>query len=148
MFSKGTYIRSLVETLAEKMDTLAHVAALRRTRVAGFEGQSMVTLEALESLEGDPRLPWTAFCWAATSRLQGYPDVQLSADEAFYLLQRACRRAFFCRDLEGEVSGFTALKIASFWVLGRSTRMAASHPNDCLSLRSEGRNNRAKNALN
>jgi len=47
--SKGTYIRTLVEDIARGLDTVGHVAALRRTAVAPFEQQPMVTLEAMEA---------------------------------------------------------------------------------------------------
>jgi tRNA pseudouridine55 synthase len=49
--SKGTYVRTLVEDIAEALGTLAHVTALRRTSVAGYsEGADrLVTLDELES---------------------------------------------------------------------------------------------------
>lgn len=46
--SKGTYIRSLVEDIAVKLNGLATVAALRRTVVGDFMPQDMVTLNKLE----------------------------------------------------------------------------------------------------
>jgi len=48
--SKGTYIRSLVEDMAAKLGTLAHVEVLRRTAVGCFKGAKMHTFDELESL--------------------------------------------------------------------------------------------------
>jgi tRNA pseudouridine55 synthase len=47
---KGTYIRALARDLGEALGTLAHVAALRRTRVAGFDEKDAISLEKLEEL--------------------------------------------------------------------------------------------------
>ncbi|MEL6200258.1 MAG: tRNA pseudouridine(55) synthase TruB [Pseudomonadota bacterium] len=54
--SKGTYIRTLVEDLAQAAGTVAHTARLRREAVAPFVGP-MHTLEALEALETGAPLP-------------------------------------------------------------------------------------------
>lgn len=54
--SKGTYIRSLVEDIAEKLGTLAHVEVLRRTGVGGFRGATMFTFEQLEAMEESGQL--------------------------------------------------------------------------------------------
>jgi len=82
--SKGTYVRSLVESIAAGMGTLAHVVALRRTKVEPFAPEMLVTLDQLEACEGDTgsldellRAPDTA--------LAAYPEVRLSANEAYYL---------------------------------------------------------------
>lgn len=45
----GTYIRSLAVDLGHALGTEAHLAALRRTWVAPYQDQPMVTLEALEA---------------------------------------------------------------------------------------------------
>jgi tRNA pseudouridine55 synthase len=50
--SKGTYVRVLAEDLARHAGTVAHLSALRREYVEPFEGQPMVTLEAVLA---DPR---------------------------------------------------------------------------------------------
>ncbi|MEO6078536.1 MAG: tRNA pseudouridine(55) synthase TruB [Steroidobacteraceae bacterium] len=47
--SKGTYVRTLAEDLARAIGSCAHLAALRRTNVAPFSDNAMVTLEALEA---------------------------------------------------------------------------------------------------
>ena len=50
--SKGTYVRTLVEDLAARVDALAHVETLRRLGVGPFEESQMVTLETLEAAAG------------------------------------------------------------------------------------------------
>jgi tRNA pseudouridine55 synthase len=50
--SKGTYVRTLAEDLARAMGSCAHLAALRRTSAAPFQGATMVTLEALKADPG------------------------------------------------------------------------------------------------
>jgi len=57
--SKGTYIRSLVNDIGEKLQCGAHVTALRRTFVEPFKGLALHSLQMLETLavgEGDKRL--------------------------------------------------------------------------------------------
>jgi len=47
--SKGTYVRTLVTDLAERLGTLGHVAALRRLAVGPFDETGLVSCEALEA---------------------------------------------------------------------------------------------------
>ncbi|MGI9290523.1 MAG: tRNA pseudouridine(55) synthase TruB [Gammaproteobacteria bacterium] len=82
--SKGTYVRSLVETVCEAMGTLGHVAALRRTHVASFDPARMVSLEELEASEADPD-KLDGLLLPADTALEGFPAVNLSADESYYL---------------------------------------------------------------
>ncbi len=49
MCSKGTYIRSLVEDVAKKIDSLAHIQELRRTHFAWFKEADMFSLEIIEN---------------------------------------------------------------------------------------------------
>jgi tRNA pseudouridine55 synthase len=48
--SKGTYIRTIVDDLGELLGCGAHVSMLRRTQVADYPYDKMVTIEELESL--------------------------------------------------------------------------------------------------
>lgn len=48
--SKGTYIRTLIEDIARKAGTVAHVASLHRESVGDFRGSDMLGLEAAERL--------------------------------------------------------------------------------------------------
>jgi len=47
---KGTYVRALARDIGRALGTFAHVTALRRTRVAGFGEDDMISLEKLEEL--------------------------------------------------------------------------------------------------
>jgi tRNA pseudouridine55 synthase len=49
MCSKGTYIRSLVEDIAKKIDNVAHIQELRRTHFAWFKEVDMISLENIEN---------------------------------------------------------------------------------------------------
>ncbi len=47
---KGTYVRSLARDLAERLGTVGHVAALRRTRVGRLDESMTISLETLEAI--------------------------------------------------------------------------------------------------
>ena len=81
--SKGTYIRTLVETIASAMGTLAHVVALRRISLGPFPENRMVGIGQLESLAGD-RSALEQLLLPVDAGLQALPAVQLVMDEAFY----------------------------------------------------------------
>lgn len=53
--SKGTYIRTLSEDIAKKINTFAHLTALRRTATAGFTIDQTHTLEKLAALPENQR---------------------------------------------------------------------------------------------
>lgn len=83
--SKGTYIRTLIEDLAQAAGTVAHTAELRRETVAPFEGP-MHTLEALEALESGVPLP-DGWLLPVDAGLCEWPVVALSDVDA----ARFCR---------------------------------------------------------
>ncbi|MCK8515927.1 tRNA pseudouridine(55) synthase TruB [Methylonatrum kenyense] len=86
--SKGTYVRSLVESIGEDLGCGAHVIALRRTALGPFAGESMVTADAMQVLAARGGL-------AALDRqllpveqgLAGWPDVHLAEEAAHFLVQ-------------------------------------------------------------
>lgn len=82
--SKGTYIRTLVEDLAEALGTCAHVTNLRRVQVGPFD-QAMITLDELAARQeqgGHAALDeWLLPCETA---LAGWPEVTLDASGVFY----------------------------------------------------------------
>jgi tRNA pseudouridine55 synthase len=51
--SKGTYIRSLVDDLGQALGCGAHVTMLRRTKVADYPSENMITVEELQYLSED-----------------------------------------------------------------------------------------------
>ncbi|SBT82063.1 tRNA pseudouridine synthase B [secondary endosymbiont of Trabutina mannipara] len=48
--SKGTYIRTIIDDLGERLGCGAHVIALRRTAVANYSSSDMITLTALQAI--------------------------------------------------------------------------------------------------
>lgn len=54
--SKGTYIRTLAEDIGKKLDCGAHLNALHRLSIAGFEGETMLSLEQLQHLKAQQGL--------------------------------------------------------------------------------------------
>jgi len=83
--SKGTYIRTLIETIALTMGTVAHVAALRRTSLGQFSENGMVKIEQLESLAGD-RAALERLLLPVDAGLQAMSACTLNKDEAFHFL--------------------------------------------------------------
>ena len=82
--SKGTYIRTLMEDLAAKCGTLAHVTRLRRTLVGPFDGANMLTLEALEALsEQGGHEALDACLVPADAALGHWPALKLDQRAAF-----------------------------------------------------------------
>lgn len=55
--SKGTYIRNLIEDIAERLGTFAHVTRLHRLYTAGFDSEPMFTLEELKSQAIEELMP-------------------------------------------------------------------------------------------
>nr|WP_276583607.1 tRNA pseudouridine(55) synthase TruB [Pseudomonas sp. RIT-PI-S] len=85
--SKGTYIRTLVEDIGERLGCGAYVAQLRRTHAGPFQLAQTVTLEALEQAHaegGNEALD--QFLLPADSGLQDWPLLQFSEHSAFYWL--------------------------------------------------------------
>jgi tRNA pseudouridine55 synthase len=77
----GTYVRSLVRDLGERLGCGAHVVSLRRLRVEPFLAPRMVTLEALEALAASGgTAALDALLMPLEAGLTGYP--QVAVDEA------------------------------------------------------------------
>lgn len=54
--SKGTYVRVLGETVAERLGTVGHLTALHRTSTGGFDVAGAISLDDLADLSLDERL--------------------------------------------------------------------------------------------
>jgi tRNA pseudouridine55 synthase len=84
--SKGTYIRTLIEDLAGRLGTLAHVIALRRLAVEPFGGQAMLTIDQIEAAAGSGASPSLAALDALLLPLEAalphWPAVELDASAA------------------------------------------------------------------
>ena len=60
--SKGTYVRTLAEDIAEKLGSCAHLRSLRRLDVEPFREKDMITLEELLARAEDQKFLTTVFC--------------------------------------------------------------------------------------
>ncbi len=79
--SKGTYVRSLVIDMAERLGTCGHVRQLRRTGVEPFEGRSMRTLREIEDLAGSGSLEaLDALLLPLDSALPAWPEVMVGEE--------------------------------------------------------------------
>ena len=85
--SKGTYVRTLAEDIGDKLGCGAHVSALRRTAVGPYTDENLVTLERLRELKEQDMPAMDQLLLPVETALTQWPDVQLSADAAFYLQQ-------------------------------------------------------------
>ena len=82
--SKGTYVRTLAEQIAERLGTVAHLIALRRTVVGPFTLDASVTLATLEAAESAQRQQYLR---PADALVQSLPDIVLGTHDALGLLQ-------------------------------------------------------------
>lgn len=87
--SKGTYVRTLVEDLAEAMGSYAHVCALRRLAVGPYdENARLWAVPELETLRSDGGLEaLDHVLLPIDSALGHWPAVELPADSVFMLSQ-------------------------------------------------------------
>jgi tRNA pseudouridine55 synthase len=83
--SKGTYIRTLVEDIGERLGCGAHVTELRRLGLGPFGSPLMVTLEEIETRAGEGEVALDALLAPVDSALAHWPAVSLDRDSAYYL---------------------------------------------------------------
>ena len=74
--SKGTYIRTLCEDIAKKLNTIGYMASLRRVKVNDFEIKDAVTLEYLE--ENKSNEEFLNKCLLKTEDIFNLPKVVLN----------------------------------------------------------------------
>ncbi|ABM02662.1 tRNA pseudouridine synthase B [Psychromonas ingrahamii 37] len=91
--SKGTYIRTIVDDLGELLGCGAHVSVLRRTQVADYPYDKMVTIEQLEALieqakESDvsPYDLLDPLLLDMDTAVKKYPEVNISDEMGEYVL--------------------------------------------------------------
>ncbi|MCL2891749.1 tRNA pseudouridine(55) synthase TruB [Brenneria tiliae] len=92
--SKGTYIRTIIDDLGEKLGCGAHVIYLRRLQVATYPVEKMVTLDQLNALleqaqaeERAPALSLDPLLMPMESPVMIFPEVNLLPVVAGYLKQ-------------------------------------------------------------
>ncbi|WIV88749.1 tRNA pseudouridine(55) synthase TruB [Proteus appendicitidis] len=90
--SKGTYIRTIIDDLGEKLQCGAHVIFLRRLEVADYPKERMVTLAQLSSMienaqtaQEDPFLALDALLLPMDTAVAHFPVVNLTTIIASYL---------------------------------------------------------------
>lgn len=86
--SKGTYVRTLVEDICARLNTVGHIKNLRRTMVNAYTQEAMHTLTDIETLYASGGM--TALrLWLlpAETAIQAYPAIKISTATAFYLRQ-------------------------------------------------------------
>lgn len=86
--SKGTYIRTLVDDIGERLGCGAFVCALRRTLVDPFAEKDMVTLAELKNLSEEQLQNHSeSKLLPIDSALHAWPEVLLSESLTFYIKQ-------------------------------------------------------------
>ena len=92
--SKGTYIRTIIDDLGEMLGCGAHVIMLRRTQVAHYPYDKMVTLEQLEALVAkaqeeqlDPSCLLDSLLLPMDTAVADFPEVNVPDASAAYLMQ-------------------------------------------------------------
>ena len=90
--SKGTYIRTIIDDLGEKLGCGAHVIYLRRVQVATYPTERMVTLEHLQALLAQAQAEDQSLedvldplLMPMDSPVSDYPEVNLPLTVAGYL---------------------------------------------------------------
>ncbi len=84
--SKGTYIRTLVEDIGEKLGCGAYVVFLRRTYVDPYSQFQMVSIETLLELKDDKHLLDQQLLSADTA-VSNYPDLIINDTLIYYIKQ-------------------------------------------------------------
>lgn len=93
--SKGTYVRTLIENLGDRLGCGAHVAELRRTGFGDFDISETVTIEAIKTLhaQNDKFTGLNALISPTADTLRDFDAIDLSSDEKFYVMQGQAIRA-------------------------------------------------------
>ncbi|UYZ68413.1 tRNA pseudouridine(55) synthase TruB [Moraxella bovis] len=76
--SKGTYVRVLGETVAERLGTVGHLTALHRTSTGGFDVAGAISLDDLANLSFDERF---GKLLSVDVLLNHLPIIKLTTDE-------------------------------------------------------------------
>jgi tRNA pseudouridine55 synthase len=83
--SKGTYVRTLAEDIAQAVGTCGYVEDLRRLWVEPFDTEAMATLEILQAAAGE-REALARWLLAPDRGVQSWPRIDLDAEDARRLL--------------------------------------------------------------
>lgn len=83
--SKGTYVRTLVDEIGERLNCGAHIVELRRTQLGPFKANQMVTMAQLKSLATQGIEHLAAKMLNIDTALVDWPEVRLSVDAVFFV---------------------------------------------------------------
>ncbi|UCX03878.1 tRNA pseudouridine(55) synthase TruB [Shewanella glacialimarina] len=92
--SKGTYIRTIIDDLGEMLGCGAHVIMLRRTQVANYPYDKMVTLEQLAAMidsateqEISPFEALDSLLLPMDTAVANFTEINLPQDMLYYVMQ-------------------------------------------------------------
>ncbi|MEC9076631.1 MAG: tRNA pseudouridine(55) synthase TruB [Pseudomonadota bacterium] len=85
--SKGTYIRSLAESIGDALGSVAHLSRLRRDLSGGFSLEQALAWSELESLQDNDSSLIDSSLLPIDAILSHFPRVDLTEDECTILIQ-------------------------------------------------------------
>ncbi len=111
--SKGTYIRTIIDDLGERLGCGAHVIQLHRSQVASYPAEKMVTLEQLEQIFDNcksqgipPREELDPLLLPMDTAVGSLPEVNMSEIVASYVAQGQAVQV-----AKAPVSGFVRMTV-------------------------------------
>ena len=78
--SKGTYIRTLIEDIAQELGTIGHVTQLRRLGVGPFSKTQMVVMRKIEAAAADGVQALDSLLLPDDDALKDWPSIRLEED--------------------------------------------------------------------
>ena len=78
--SKGTYIRTLIEDIAQELGTIGHVTQLRRLGVGPFSKTQMVVMRKIEAAAADGMQALDSLLLPDDDALKDWPSIRLEED--------------------------------------------------------------------
>ncbi len=85
--SKGTYIRSLAESIGQSLGTVAHLSRLRRDLAGGYSLDQASSLQTLESLKDEGTAAFATLLHSTDALLSHFPRIDLSERQCMMLIQ-------------------------------------------------------------
>ena len=79
--SKGTYVRTLVEDIAKKAETVAYTARLHRESVGGFRAEDMLDMTSVEKLAENNPGALLERLLPVDAALAGWPALTVAAED-------------------------------------------------------------------
>lgn len=83
--SKGTYIRTLVEDIGDKLGVGAHVTQLRRISTGPYKEDQMMSLDQLSALVEGQDVDLEPYLLSLDTAVMSWPAVNLNASCTFYI---------------------------------------------------------------